>query len=169
MPRRSARPSLLLAMTPTFRAPMMVTRGRIRLNEGETMREGKRLGCSSKSIAVDRGGARRRLISTCVAVACLVLIVFASGSSAALDRVASGSLTLTSDPGDYVGGGQSYSFASPADVFQAASDATNGSVSIRETSPQFDHNWELDLSAPSGQQLTPGVYSGAAGNAVRDL
>jgi hypothetical protein len=74
---------------------------------------------------------------------------------------------MTSDPGDYVGGGQSYSYATPSDVFRAGSDATNGSVSIRETSPQFDHTWELDLSAPSGQQLTPGVYQGAVGNAVR--
>lgn len=72
---------------------------------------------------------------------------------------------MTSDPGDYVGGGQSYSFATPSDVFQAASDAANTHVSIRETSPQFSHNWELDFSAPDGQQLSAGTYTGA----VRDV
>jgi hypothetical protein len=108
-----------------------------------------------------------RVVLACATGSCCALLIFASGASAALDRVTSGSLTMTSDPDDYVGGGQSYSFATPSDVFQAGSDATNTRVSIRETSPQFSHNWELDFSAPDGQQLVPGTYTGAVRDVVR--
>src|SRR6266550_2402925 len=107
------------------------------LRRGETMGLGRHRRWPSKWIAADRRGGGWRYVSICAAASCLVLLAFASGSSAALDRVASGSLTMTSDAGDYVGGGQSYSFDVPSDVFRAGSDATNGSVSVRETSPEF--------------------------------
>ena len=112
-----------------------------------------------------RGGWR--VVLTCAAASCLLLMVFAPGSSAALARVTSASLTMTGDPGAQVGSGQSYSFATPSDVFEAGSDANNSSVRIRETSPQFDHTWELDFSAPDGQRLSPGTYTGAVRDVVR--
>jgi hypothetical protein len=90
-----------------------------------------------------------------------------SGATAAVDRdarVAAASLTMSSDPGDYVGQGLSYSYETPSDVFLAGTDATGTGVRIREISPNFSHYWELDFSAPDGQQLTPGTYPDAVRN-----
>jgi hypothetical protein len=94
-------------------------------------------------------------------------LMLVSGASANVDRdasVATGSLTMSSDAGDYVGQGQSYSYGTPSDVFLAGTDATGTGVRIREISPNFSHYWELDFSAPDGQQLTPGTYSDAVRN-----
>ena len=83
-------------------------------------------------------------------------------------QVATASLTMSGDAGDYISQGRSFSFATPTDLFLAGTDATGTSVRIREISPGFTHWWELDFSAPDGEQLTPGTtYSGAARDAFR--
>lgn len=69
------------------------------------------------------------------------------------------SLSLNSDPGDFVGGGQTI-FLTPAEgSFSAQGFSTGGAVFVDFFgSGQF---WFLDFAAPSGQPLAVGVYSGA--------
>lgn len=70
-------------------------------------------------------------------------------------------LSFSSDPGDYIGGGQSRYFTPDTAAFQARADDTNRYVNV--TVFPFDGGfWYLDLAAPQGQQLVPGVYEGAA-------
>ena len=71
------------------------------------------------------------------------------------------SLTLISDAGDYVGGGQFY-FFTPADGTFTAQQNFDQGVSISFNTPSFDQFWNLDFAAPNNQPLTPGIYSGAA-------
>jgi hypothetical protein len=125
----------------------------------------KRLAITHVSAARQSRGCWHRAVLTCATASLLALFLLASGASAALDRVASASLTMTFDEGGQVGGPYFYSFSTPSDVFQAATDATNTTIRIRETSAHFDHNWGIDMSAPDGRQLGPGTYTGA----VRDI
>jgi hypothetical protein len=69
-------------------------------------------------------------------------------------------LTASSDPGDSIGLGQSYSFATPNDTFIGASDSTNNSVSLDLQAGNGEH-WHLLFAAPYGQALTPGTYTDA--------
>src|SRR6266576_3824353 len=89
----------------------------------------------------------------------LLLVSSASARPAADTQVAAGSLMMTSEAGDYVGQGQSYSYATPTDLFLAGTDVGGTGVRIREIRPNFSNYWELDFSAPDGQQLIPGLYS----------
>src|SRR5437879_2756766 len=70
------------------------------------------------------------------------------------------SLTMISDAGDYIGGGQFY-FYTPADgTFTAQQNFAQG-VSLAFNTPSFDHFWYLDFAAPNSQPLTVGTYLGA--------
>jgi hypothetical protein len=70
------------------------------------------------------------------------------------------SLSMSSDPGDYIGDGQNH-FYTPADgTFTAQKNFDNG-VSISFNTPTFSHFWHLDFAAPQGQLLTVGIYTGA--------
>ncbi len=60
------------------------------------------------------------------------------------------SLHMVSQPGDYIGGGETYSFGPPI--------AARGS----DTGLEFTTNgWEIDLAPATGEQLTPGTFPGA--------
>lgn len=70
------------------------------------------------------------------------------------------SLTMTSDPGDYIGGGQSYSYTLADGSFFGQSSG-NYSVNIAFSTPTFSHWWYLDFAAPGGLPLAVGHYTGA--------
>jgi hypothetical protein len=75
--------------------------------------------------------------------------------------VASGTLTMESDPGDYIGGGLTYSYATAAnDSFDASASTDNSTVSAGVLGANGDW-WFLDFEAPNGQPLTAGTYTGA--------
>ena len=67
-------------------------------------------------------------------------------------------LAMGSDPGDYIGGGQSYLFNGANATFQASRNSGNG-VSLRVTGGGLW--WSLDFAAPGGLPLSPGIYEGA--------
>jgi len=69
-----------------------------------------------------------------------------------------GSLTLTSEQGDYVGGGQSLSFDSSSAAFSSSYDGSQLTISAFPFAGSF---WYVVLAAPPGQALEPGVYEGA--------
>lgn len=70
------------------------------------------------------------------------------------------SLSMSSDPGDYIGGGQQYYYSSSDGAFTAYRNFANG-VSVSFNTPTFDHWWYLDFAAAFSQPLTVGVYTGA--------
>jgi hypothetical protein len=97
------------------------------------------------------------------ALACTVLPTAARALSSAL--VQSGSLTMTSEAGDYIGQGLAYSYATPANVFFARSENWYGennriSVTMRTDAASTDY-WVLTFAAPPGESLTTGTYEGA--------
>jgi hypothetical protein len=82
--------------------------------------------------------------------------IVALALSAALPAHAQDSAwTFVSEPGDYIGQGQTYSFTEVQS--QGSSDNRTVSVSVNTA----DHWWYLNIAAPEGQQLQPGVYEGA--------
>ena len=102
----------------------------------------------------------RRLLFAAAAALALV----SSGAAGAGTTALSGSLTMTSDPGDWVGGGTSYSYATPDSSFVLEGNALHfdgNRVRVSLTAPGGDW-WYLSFQAPTGQTLTPGAtYDGA--------
>jgi hypothetical protein len=97
------------------------------------------------------------------AFACAVLSTPATASPSELAQ--NGSLTMTSEPGDYIGQGLAYSYATPSNVFFARTENWYGdnnriSVTMRTDAASTDY-WVLTFAAPPGQTLTTGSYGGA--------
>ncbi|MHA3773206.1 PKD domain-containing protein [Verrucomicrobiota bacterium sgz303538] len=67
------------------------------------------------------------------------------------------SLTMTSEPGDYIGAGKSYRFDATTGVFTASS--ANGAVHLSYS--DASNSWYLDFAAPIWAPLKVGTYSGA--------
>jgi len=67
-------------------------------------------------------------------------------------------LELTSDAGDSIGGGGTWSLAAPAASFHGLQ--TAGS-SVQVSATQTGGNWAAGFRAPAGQQLAVGTYNGA--------
>lgn len=63
------------------------------------------------------------------------------------------SAQFTSDQGDYIGQGESWSFAPPANGLQVS--GTRSHVTLESG------DWTADFTAPPGQQLAVGRYDGA--------
>ena len=73
------------------------------------------------------------------------------------------SLRVVSDPGDWVGNGQTFQYSSPDVTFSVViTDKNVVRLSVRRESPWVW--WEVHLAAPDGQLLAPG-YSPSALNA----
>lgn len=70
------------------------------------------------------------------------------------------SLTMTSDPGDFVGLGQFY-FFTPADGTFSAQQNFDQGVSLNFSGTSSGQFWSLDFAAPNSQPLTVGAYPGA--------
>src|SRR5262249_27814231 len=68
------------------------------------------------------------------------------------------SLTMVSQPGDYIGQGQTYSYTPQTGTFMVNRNFDNG-VSIYYSGG--GHSWNLDFPAPFDATLTPGTYSNA--------
>jgi hypothetical protein len=74
--------------------------------------------------------------------------------------VASGSLTFSGDPDDFISLGQSYSYSTDGGDVLSVSSADNSAVTIGVSGLNGDW-WILDFDAPQSQTLVPGTYSGA--------
>ena len=71
-------------------------------------------------------------------------------------------LAFQSDPGDDIGAGQTQLYALNASRYELTLDATHSQFHFAITPGTGDY-WTLNLTAPSGQALAPGLYN----NAVR--
>jgi hypothetical protein len=75
-----------------------------------------------------------------------------------------GHLRLDSQPGDYIGGGQSLTFDSTTAAFSTSYDGSQLTVSAFPFAGSF---WYGVLGAPPGQPLVAGTYEGAVRSAFR--
>jgi hypothetical protein len=109
----------------------------------------------------------RSLQSTlAAALAVTALTVLAGGASASPSQlVESGALTMSSDSGDYIGQGLTYSYATPTNPFVATArsfQGENNRVSITAWTDVANADyWVLEFAAPPGRTLAPGTYSDA--------
>jgi len=69
-------------------------------------------------------------------------------------------LSFTSSPGDFIGQGGSRRFEPPATRFSGQMVSGNRRLELR-MSMGTTEAWFLDMTAPSGQQLTAGMYTSA--------
>jgi hypothetical protein len=91
----------------------------------------------------------------------ILIFVSASPAGATFLTATSASFTASSEPGDTVGGGTSYSLASGGATFNSKSDGNRIEIDVyTQASP--GPTWMLFFSAPTGQQLLPGLYSDIA-------
>jgi hypothetical protein len=67
---------------------------------------------------------------------------------------------MTSDPGDYIGGGQAYFYGENDGTFTASVNY-DGGVSISFNSENYSHWWYLNFAAPNNAPLAPGSYLNA--------
>src|ERR671938_918162 len=104
---------------------------------------------------------RRRLLLLLLPVAAL-LPLSGAGAAVTFQNVQDGTLTMTSDPGDYIGQGSSYSFSTPGNLFFARSSQAGSTITVTvRPDPVDTAYWSLEFAAPAGQQLVPGTYTGA--------
>ncbi len=106
----------------------------------------------------------RALVAVAATVACLAFSAGAGASPSQLEQT--GQLTMTSDAGDYIGQGGTYSYATPANVFFGTARSWAGennlvSVTMRTDAASTDY-WILEFAAAPGQTLMPGTYSNVA-------
>jgi heat shock protein HslJ len=105
---------------------------------------------------------------TRVATALALTLAFAGASTGLLHgpeaqalTVSSGSMSFSGDAGDYISGGQSYSYSPAAgDSLNVNGSSDDNHISVSVDGANGDW-WYLDLAAPAGQQLAPGDYTGA--------
>ena len=90
----------------------------------------------------------------------LLGILVLMAAPAAAQQPLSASLSFVSDPGDYIGGGQSRLFTLD-DASITSRYSENGGHFGLAVFPFAGGFWFLDLAAPAGSQLVPGAYEGA--------
>jgi hypothetical protein len=84
-----------------------------------------------------------------------------AGTEAHALPVTEGSFSFSGDDGDYISGGQSYTYATATqDRMNVSGNTDNGVVTVSVDGANGDW-WTLNLAAPSGKALTPGTYTGA--------
>ncbi|SIN34255.1 hypothetical protein [Micromonospora cremea] len=109
-----------------------------------------------------RRSRKRSTLAAALALAAATLGALAAAPPVQAKAPQSGSLTVTGDPDDPISEGRSYSFATAAgDGFNVWGTANHLTVQV------FDPPagpWTIDLSAPVGQPLTVGTYTGATEN-----
>jgi hypothetical protein len=71
------------------------------------------------------------------------------------------SIVLNSEPGDFIGGGQTSVFVDTDGVFQTQTSGNGNTVRVLFNTPTFSHWWNLSFAAADGQPLTVGTYNGA--------
>lgn len=94
-------------------------------------------------------------------VLCMVAL-----TTAALAATPQTFLTLNSQPGDYVGQGQQYSFNASQGTFLIGTVPNLGEVVMTFHSPDWSQTWQMGFAPPAGHKLNKGMYEGAQSVAV---
>jgi hypothetical protein len=103
----------------------------------------------------------RAVAAGAAAVAALAVVLTPAAASAA--PTANTSYSFTSEPGDYIGGGQTRSFQAPPATISVSGSAASLTVAVTSG----DDWWYIDLAAPRGENLHPGTYRDAERAAFR--
>ncbi len=98
--------------------------------------------------------ARRALVVSALAGPLTVLASLTAPAQAATAPVSS--FSFTSAQGDYIGGGETKTYTEPGSAF-----AVSGTAGFLTVSVDGADSWRIDLAAPRGEQLRPGVYRNA--------
>lgn len=105
---------------------------------------------------IPRGGVTAIAVSVAVAGACLF-----TSAPASAQPVGTGTVSFTGDPGDYIAGGQTYSYdTSTGDRLGVNGSSDERAIEVSVTGANGDW-WYLDLAAPTGEALAAGTYAGA--------
>ncbi|HEV7223314.1 MAG TPA: hypothetical protein VGN42_11480, partial [Pirellulales bacterium] len=83
-------------------------------------------------------------------------------SAGTVSGPATTALDMFSQPGDWVGGGAAYHFTPATGSFFASSSANDSQISFSYSDPGLNQWWDVELAAPNGGTLVPGVYDNAA-------
>jgi VCBS repeat-containing protein len=78
------------------------------------------------------------------------------------------SLVMTSQSGDYIGGGQSYNYTTATGTFTGYGNSQSG-VEISYIEPGYTNWWYLNFATPYNQVLRPGTYLSATRYPFEDL
>jgi hypothetical protein len=102
---------------------------------------------------------RRRVLAAALSLTAAVGGLLVAGTAHA-QTVATGSLSFSGEPGDYISQGKSYSYSTSHGDALAVSSSTGSTVSISVNAYNGDW-WSLDFDAPGTAVLAPGTYTGA--------
>jgi hypothetical protein len=92
-------------------------------------------------------------------VSLAIALLMSTGATAGTVKAASGSLTMTSEAGDYIGAGQQWAYDARADAISVGSERWGTARAlVRAANGDF---WLLQFTAPGGARLSPGVYVNA--------
>lgn len=109
-------------------------------------------------------GASVRSVAFAIGAALSSALVACSGSSSGPSGTSSqqSTLTFTSQPGDFIGGGRTYNFTAATATFRHAIDPPYpGSIVIDVLSKDLQSNWTVSMGALDGQELQVGQYANA--------
>jgi hypothetical protein len=93
-------------------------------------------------------------------------LVGATPSGAGATSTAVRYVTMFSDPGDWIGGGQPRFYVSGADTVSVAGTAADFTVGV--SGGPYGDSFTLEFAAPPGQKLHPGLYTKAQRAAFRE-
>lgn len=101
----------------------------------------------------------RRIPLAACGVALAIALLMAAGATAGTVTAASGSLTMTSEMGDYVGAGRTWAYDARTDGISVGAERWGTARAfVRAANGDF---WLLEFTAPGGARLSPGVYANA--------
>ncbi|MFF2014093.1 hypothetical protein ACFVWY_34210 [Streptomyces sp. NPDC058195] len=105
--------------------------------------------------------AARTVTALTVALALAVSVAPLTGTAQA-HEAASGSLSFSGEPGEYISGGKSYAFTpGTTEMFDISGPTSGSAVGATVVTPEGER-WSLSMEAPYGQKLTAGTtYSNA--------
>jgi hypothetical protein len=95
------------------------------------------------------------LVRLCGWVAALLVLLHAAPASAQDTYI-----SMTSDPGDYIGGGESRFFTADTASISSRTEGDDRELHIA-VFPSEGGWWYLDFAAPTGERLLPGAYDDA--------
>ncbi|MFD0316327.1 hypothetical protein [Streptomyces flavalbus] len=115
-----------------------------------------------RSSVLGRSLARMAAVLT-AAVTLAVTAAPLTGTAQAHEAV-TGSLSFSGEPGEYVSGGQSYSYApETTEMFDISGPVSESAVGATVVTPEGER-WSLHMEAPYGQKLTAGATYANASN-----
>ena len=100
-----------------------------------------------------------RVVAVILAASSMALASAANTFADTPSSTSSGTLTMTSDAGDYLGQGRQFSFATPQDTMSVGGGPHGFGANIADSAGMS--NWWLHFEMPLDQTLAPGVYADA--------